>query len=125
MANLSQFYRGEKIQITVTPSSGESISGCGMLVYEDDLDLKNSANASKVVSITTPTQSGESYVFEIPPTTSKNMESGSYTVELFYGDVTIVRANRAFLLVDSAYALTTAGTTATQATSSSNNGNEQ
>lgn len=105
MANLTQFYRGEKVPITMTPAAGETISGLGMYVYLDDLDLTNSANADKVVSVPSPTQSGSSYIFTIPAATTKDMKAGSYTVELYYGTTTIVRANRAFTLVDSGYAL--------------------
>lgn len=109
MANLTQFYRGEKIQMTVTPASGESISGVAMFVYPDNTDLTNSANTSKIVHVTNPTQSGTSYIFTVPAATTKTMTAGPYTVELYYGDVSIVRQNNAFLLVDSAYALTNGG----------------
>lgn len=110
MANITQFYRGEKIQMTVTPASGESISGVAMFVYPDNTDLTASVSTSKIVHVTNPTQSGTGYVFTISAATTKAMTAGSYTVELYYGDVSIVKQNNAFLLVDSAYALTNAGT---------------
>lgn len=105
MAQLAQFYRGESIPLAVTPAEDESIDGCIMLVYLDDLDLTETTNASKVVQISTYTETEGVYVFEIPPTTSIAMKAGHYTVELYYGSRTIVRQNNAFLLVDSGYAL--------------------
>lgn len=113
MSNLSQFFRGETIPITVTPAAGKTMTNVGMLVYPDNLDLNNPDNASKVIAVTNPTQSGSSFVFSIPPATTKTMDAGPYTIELYYGFVTIVRTNNAFTLVESAYALTNAAQNAT------------
>ena len=107
MAQITQFYRGETIAITVTPSEGETLTDCVMLVYPDNLDLTIEANADKIVSIDEPTTSDDSLIFTIPAATSLEMEAGQYTVELYYGDLTIVRSNSAFVLVDSGYALKT------------------
>lgn len=105
MAQITQFYRGETIPIVVTPESGETLTDCVMLVYPDNMDLTDESNAEEIVEIDTSTTQDDSLVFTIPAATSKDMAAGAYTVELYYGDVTIVRSNNAFVLVDSGYAL--------------------
>lgn len=107
MAEIAQFYRGSVITFTAYPEGDESMAGCKALVYPDNLDLTIPANAEKIVEIDDYETLDDGYVFTIPSATTKDMEAGSYTVELYYGDtdVSIVRNNNVFLLVDSGYAL--------------------
>lgn len=114
MANLVQFYRGEKIEVNVSQSGEETMSNIEMLVYLDNLDITNPANASKIVRIPTPTPSDSVYTFVLSPSTTLNMKSGSYTIEFFYGNVTIDRKQRAFILVDSGYAIKVEGASPSQ-----------
>lgn len=105
MADFKQYFRGETIQIKATPENSEDLREGVLLVYPDDLDLINTANKSKITTIENPTSSNGSYLFTIPSATTQNMVAGSYTVELYFGNITIVRSNRAFMLTDSGYAL--------------------
>lgn len=105
MAQITQFYRGETIPIVVTPESGETLVDCVMLVYPDNLDLTDESNVEKIVKIDTPTTQDDSLVFTLSSEDTLAMTAGPYTVELYYGDMTIVRSNNAFVLVDSGYAL--------------------
>ena len=110
MAEMVQFYRGSSITFTAYPEGDESMDNCKALVYPDNLDLTIPANADKIVEIDEYETLDDGYVFTIPSSTSKDMEAGSYTVELYYGDgdsdtLSIVRNNNVFVLVDSGYAL--------------------
>lgn len=108
MAEMVQFYKGASITFTAYPEGDESMNNCKALVYPDNLDLTIPANAEKIVEIDRYETLGDGYVFTIPSSTSKGMEAGSYTVELYYGvgdALSIVRNNNVFVLVDSGYAL--------------------
>ena len=107
MANLRQFNKGETIQITVTPDTGVTMTSPVLYVYPDSLDLNSNPDTSKIIKIDTFT-GVTTMTFTIDPTTTggSNMPAGDYTVELKYGssnDITVVKQNHAFTLVESGY----------------------
>lgn len=107
MANLRQFNKGETIKITVTPDTGVSMESPVLYVYPDNLDLNTDPDTKKIIAIENPIESGSDKVFTIDPskTGGDDMPAGDYTVELKYGstDITIVKQNHAFTLVESGY----------------------
>lgn len=109
MANLRQFSKGEDIKITITPDSGVtiSVSEAKVVVYPDSLDLSNESSSSSKIKEYGLTLSNSVYTATIPKadTSSDNMPAGDYTIELKYGssEVSIVRQNHAFTLVESGY----------------------
>lgn len=107
MTEMIQFYRGSVITFTVYPEGDASMSSCKALIYPDNLDLTNPANADKIVELDEYDTVDGNYVFKIPTDTTKDMKAGSYTIELYYGadDVVVNRYNNKFTLVDSGYAL--------------------
>lgn len=112
MATLRQFCKGETIKITVTPDADTTMTSPVMFVYPDNLVLNSEAAGSdKIIRVpTTGTQTAEgdgTFIFTIPSTITRsdNMPAGDYTIELKYGstEISIVKQNRAFTLVDSGY----------------------
>lgn len=108
MATLNQFYQGELISVTAKAADGGSLTDPVMLFHLTGLDLTDTANASKVVEVSSFSDTANGYVFSLSPTTTLAMDAGDYTAELYFGtssDRTIVRADQAFTLVESGFAL--------------------
>ena len=110
MAAIKQFNKGETINITITPDSSVTMTSPVLYVYPDNLKLDSlsASDKAKIQEISTFTDGDGKKIFTIPPDTTKgaNMPAGDYTVELKYGsgtDISIVKQNHAFTLVESGY----------------------
>lgn len=79
----------------------------GMRAYPDNFDLEN-GDIDKIKKFTVDSEGdNEGKLFTLSADQTKEMEEGSYTIEIIYGkgdtDRTIVKTNHSFVLFGSAY----------------------